>query len=126
MSEEWRDLPTTWRDRPLRRPGPPRSVGVMSWSIDDIPRQDGRVAVVTGANGGLGLITAIALAGRGAHVVMAARDQAKAATARDRLLATHASASAEIVALDLGDLSSVEHAAETILAAHPAVDLLIN
>jgi len=98
----------------------------MSWSIDDIPRQDGRVAVVTGANGGLGRITAVALAGRGAHVVMAARDQAKAAAARDDLLATHPGASVEIVELDLGDLSSVERAAGSILAAHPAIDLLIN
>jgi len=98
----------------------------MSWSIDDIPRQDGRVAVVTGANGGLGLITAIALAGKGAHVVMAARDQTKAASARDQLLAAHPGASVEVVALDLGDLASVERAAGSILAAHPAVDLLIN
>jgi len=98
----------------------------MSWSIDDIPRQDGRVAVVTGANGGLGQITATVLAGKGAHVVMAARDQAKAAAARDQLLAAHPGASAEIVELDLGDLASVEGAAGSILAAHPAVDLLIN
>ena len=49
----------------------------MGWTTDDIPDQTGRVAVVTGANGGLGLEVARALAGRGAHVVMAARDQAK-------------------------------------------------
>ena len=54
----------------------------MGWTAADIPDQTGRTAVVTGANGGLGLETARALAAAGAHVVMAARDQEKAAAAR--------------------------------------------
>ncbi|MFI5891343.1 SDR family NAD(P)-dependent oxidoreductase [Actinoplanes sp. NPDC051513] len=95
----------------------------MTWTI---PPQDGRVAVVTGANGGLGLATATALAGAGAHVVMAARDQAKARAARDRVLAEHPGASLEVVPLDLGSLDSVARAAAEIQAAHPVVDLLIN
>ncbi|WIY00902.1 oxidoreductase [Amycolatopsis mongoliensis] len=98
----------------------------MSWSLADVPDQSGRVAVVTGANGGLGLATALALAGKGAHVVMAARDAAKAALARDRIRAESPGASVEIVALDLGSLASVEQAAGQILAAHPAIDLLIT
>ncbi|HUW16732.1 MAG TPA: SDR family NAD(P)-dependent oxidoreductase, partial [Actinomycetes bacterium] len=61
----------------------------MAWTAADIPDLTGRVAVVTGANGGLGLETAKALAGAGAHVVMAARDQAKAATAQSEILAVH-------------------------------------
>ena len=55
----------------------------MSWNTSDIPDQSGRIAVVTGANGGLGLETAKALAGAGAHVVMAARNQDKAAAAAE-------------------------------------------
>ncbi|HEX9766324.1 MAG TPA: oxidoreductase [Nitriliruptorales bacterium] len=98
----------------------------MSWSLEDIPSQRGRVAVVTGANGGLGLATAKALAGKGAHVVMAARDQDKAAAARDEILAAHAEASLEVVPLDLASLASVKDAAEQILAAHDAIDLLVN
>jgi NAD(P)-dependent dehydrogenase (short-subunit alcohol dehydrogenase family) len=98
----------------------------MAWSIVDVSEQRGRVAVVTGANGGLGLATATALAGKGAHVVMAARNQAKAASARDRIRAKHPGASLEIVELDLASLASVERAAREILEANPAIHMLIN
>lgn len=98
----------------------------MSWTVRDIPDQSGRVAVVTGANGGLGLETARALAGAGAHVVMAARDQAKAATAREDLATTVPDASVEVVELDLGSLASVQACAAAITAAHAQVDLLVN
>ncbi|MCB1246344.1 MAG: SDR family NAD(P)-dependent oxidoreductase, partial [Acidimicrobiia bacterium] len=57
----------------------------MAWSTEDIPDLTGRVAVVTGANGGLGLASAKALAHAGAHVVMAARDQHKATAAYDEI-----------------------------------------
>lgn len=98
----------------------------MSWTERDIPDLTGRTAVVTGANGGLGLQTALALARAGAHVVMAARDPAKTAAAEVRLRASHPSASLEVVPLDLGDLSSVAAAARTVLAGHERVDLLVN
>lgn len=97
----------------------------MSWSANDIPDLGGRVAVVTGANGGLGLASAKALAAKGAHVVMAARDQDKAARARDEILAAHPSASLEIVELDLGSLASVEAAANRIAAGHDRIDILM-
>lgn len=97
----------------------------MSWSVQDIPDLTGRVAIVTGANGGLGLASAKALAGRGAHVVMAARNQAKATTARDEILAAHPDASLEVIALDLGSLTSVRLAAEEVLNAHGRLDILM-
>jgi NAD(P)-dependent dehydrogenase (short-subunit alcohol dehydrogenase family) len=50
----------------------------VSWGVADIPDQSGRTAVVTGANGGLGLASARALAAAGANVVMAARNQERA------------------------------------------------
>ncbi|MDH5278682.1 MAG: SDR family NAD(P)-dependent oxidoreductase, partial [Actinomycetota bacterium] len=90
----------------------------MTWTAADIPNLTGRVAVVTGANGGLGLETAKALAGAGAHVVMAARNQDKAAAARDEIGRTHPTAALEVVDLDLGDLGCVERAAKTVLAGH--------
>ena len=98
----------------------------MSFTVADVPDLTGRTAVVTGANGGLGLETARVLAGAGAHVVMAARDQGKAADAVVSILQTHSSASVEIVELDLGSLASVAAAAERILAAHSRVDILVN
>lgn len=98
----------------------------MSWTTKDMPDQHGRTAVVTGANGGLGYETALALAAKGAHVVVAARDQAKAERAIESLTAEVPDASVELVALDLGDLASVRDAAETIAAAHPRLDLLVN
>jgi NAD(P)-dependent dehydrogenase (short-subunit alcohol dehydrogenase family) len=98
----------------------------MAWTVADIPDQTGRTAVVTGANGGLGLETSRALAGAGAHVVMAARNQDKAAAAVDDIRRTVAEPSLEVVALDLGSQASVREAAEQILAAHERIDLLIN
>jgi NAD(P)-dependent dehydrogenase (short-subunit alcohol dehydrogenase family) len=98
----------------------------MVWTTDDIPDLRGRTAVVTGANGGLGLETARALAGAGAHVVMAARNQRKAAAAAEEIRRSHANASLEVVPLDLASLASVRKAAATIAAAHPTIDLLVN
>jgi NAD(P)-dependent dehydrogenase (short-subunit alcohol dehydrogenase family) len=99
---------------------------VVSWSTADIPGQRGRTAVVTGANGGLGLETARALAAKGAHVVMAVRNQQKAAAALDQIRAGAPDASLELVALDLASQASVRAAAEQIIAAHQNIDLLIN
>jgi NAD(P)-dependent dehydrogenase (short-subunit alcohol dehydrogenase family) len=98
----------------------------MAWTEKDIPDLSGRTAVVTGANGGLGLQTALALAGAGAHVALAARDSSKTATAVARIAERYPAASLEVVALDLGDLSVVAAAAEQILAGHDRVDLLVN
>jgi NAD(P)-dependent dehydrogenase (short-subunit alcohol dehydrogenase family) len=98
----------------------------MTWTTRDIPDLHGRTAVVTGANGGLGLETARALAGAGAHVVMAARNQQKAAAAAEDIRRSHPDASLEVVPLDLASLASVRKAGETIAAAHPTIDILVN
>jgi len=98
----------------------------VSWNTADIPDQHGRVAVVTGANGGLGLATARALSAAGAEVVIAARNQERAAEAKERIQAAVPAASLTIVKLDLGSLDSVKAAAEELLASHEAIDLLVN
>ena len=98
----------------------------MAWSAADIPGQHGRIAVVTGANGGLGLETVRQLSAKGAHVVMAVRNQEKAAAAVDEIRASVPDAALELVALDLASQASVRAAAEQIMAAHKSIDLLFN
>jgi NAD(P)-dependent dehydrogenase (short-subunit alcohol dehydrogenase family) len=98
----------------------------VSWSTADIPPLAGRTAVVTGANGGLGLEIAKALAGAGAAVVMAARDEQRAAAAREQIAAAHPQAALDVVPLDLASLESVATAADAILARHVPLDLLVN
>jgi NAD(P)-dependent dehydrogenase (short-subunit alcohol dehydrogenase family) len=98
----------------------------MSWTAADIPDLSAHTAVVTGANGGLGLESARALAAAGAHVVMAARNQQKAADAVEAIRRSAPGASLEVVSLDLGSQASVREAAEQILEAHPAIDILLN
>ena len=97
-----------------------------NWTERDVPDLSGRVAVVTGGNGGLGLATVDALAGAGAHVVVAARDQVKTADALADVRDRHPSASLEVVPLDLADLSSIREAADRIRDGHAEVDLLVN
>lgn len=98
----------------------------MTWTEKDIPDLSGRTAVVTGGNGGLGFQTALALAGAGAHVVVAARDPEKTSAATARIRERYPAASLEVVPLDLGELSVVSSAADAVLAAHERVDLLVN
>lgn len=94
------------------------------WTEDDIPRQDGRVAVVTGANTGLGLETARALAKKGCEVVLACRTEAKALDALASIRADVPDARLRYAHLDLADLDSVR----AFAAALPdrELDLLIN
>jgi NAD(P)-dependent dehydrogenase (short-subunit alcohol dehydrogenase family) len=98
----------------------------MTWTTADIPDLTDRTAVVTGANGGLGLETARALADAGAHVVMAARDQEKAVAAEAEIRSTVDTANLQIVQLDLGSLDSVRTAAERIAEHHGHIDILVN
>jgi NAD(P)-dependent dehydrogenase (short-subunit alcohol dehydrogenase family) len=97
-----------------------------SWEASDIGDQTGRVALVTGANSGIGYETARALADRGAHVVMACRDETKARRAMDKLESELDRASLELLPLDLSDLVSVRRAAAQLRATHARLDLLIN
>src|SRR5918995_1266745 len=98
----------------------------MAWTTADIPDQSSRVAVVTGANGGLGLQVARELARKGGHVVMAARDQAKAEAARTSIHHEVPDASLELQPLDLASQRSVREAAAQLLAGQPTIDILVN
>lgn len=92
-----------------------------NWTEQDIPDQSGRVAIVTGANTGLGFETARMLAEHGATVILAVRDVEKGMQAAARIRGD-----VEVQALDLTSLDSVRTAAADLREAHPRIDLLIN
>ncbi len=96
------------------------------WTEALIPDQSGRVAVITGANSGIGLQTARALADHGAEVVLACRTPAKAEAARNEILASAPRANVSIIELDLTSLEAVRGAAEEINSRFDRLDLLIN
>ena len=96
------------------------------WTSDEVPVQQGRLAVVTGANTGLGFETARVLAARGASVVLAVRDTEKGKAAAARIAGTAPGADVTVQPLDLASLESVRAAAGELRARHPAIDLLIN
>jgi NAD(P)-dependent dehydrogenase (short-subunit alcohol dehydrogenase family) len=101
-------------------------MGTARWGVDEIGDLTGRVALVTGANSGIGYETAFALAEHGAHVVLACRNEEKARRAFDEMENDLDRSSLELLPLDLADLVSVRRAATRFLAEHARLDLLIN
>ena len=96
------------------------------WDVKDIPDQSGRAAVVTGANSGLGLVTARELARAGASVVMACRNLDKGHAAVDEVRAAVPDAQVQLEELDLASLASVRGFADRFKATHDGLELLIN
>jgi NAD(P)-dependent dehydrogenase (short-subunit alcohol dehydrogenase family) len=96
------------------------------WTSDDVPGQQGRLAVVTGADTGLGFETARVLAARGASVVLAVRDTEKGKRAAARIAGAAPGADVMVQPLDLASLDSIRAAADELRARHPRIDLLIN
>ncbi|MER5768216.1 oxidoreductase [Streptomyces sp. NPDC001985] len=94
------------------------------WRTSDMADQHGRTAVVTGANSGIGLITARELARKGARVVLACRSEERGRQAEGLIRGAVPSAEVECRRLDLGDLASVREFAARL--PHDRLDLLIN
>ena len=94
------------------------------WNTGDIPGLDGRVAVVTGANSGIGYVIARELARKGARVVLACRSAERGSAAVERLLAEVPEAAVEPGRLDLGDLSGIREFAYGL--PYERLDLLVN
>ncbi|MFJ2651542.1 oxidoreductase [Streptomyces sp. NPDC087420] len=104
----------------MTRPKPAR------WTARDIPDQSGRTAVITGANTGIGLETAKALALRGAAVVLAVRDPDKGKHAAEEIALVAPAARVRVQKLDLGSLASVRAAAGELRGTCDRIDMLIN
>ncbi len=96
------------------------------WTVKDIPPQIGRLAVITGATSGIGYEAAKALAGAGAKVIIASRNERKGAEVLAKIRAATPGADIAFEPLDLASLVSVARAATRIAASAPRIDLLIN
>ena len=96
------------------------------WSVADIPDLTGKTVIITGANSGLGFEAATVLAGAGAQVVLACRDQAKGRAAEEQIRATHPRAATALMPLDLSSLADIRRCADEILRAYPRIDVLMN
>src|SRR3712207_2497763 len=113
---------------PLTRCAMRGSMGHMTehWTTDAMPDQSGRIVLITGAAGGLGLATARELARRGAHVILAVRSRERGRQAIEQITAEQPRASLEAGVVDLADLEAVRAYAGRVRDAHPRLDLLIN
>ena len=97
-----------------------------NWTAENIPDQTGRVAIVTGANSGIGYETALALAQKGATVIMACRSELKGNAATQQILDQKPAGTVEMIPLDLADLDSVRRFAQSYHERNDRLDLLIN
>ena len=97
----------------------------MPWTADDLPALHGCTVLVTGASSGLGEASAVALATRGAHVVLANRSTERTAAVMDRIHHRVPAASMEHLQVDLADLASVEAAAAALAQRHDHLDTVI-
>ncbi len=93
---------------------------------DQFPSLAGRVAVVTGANSGIGWQTAKQLAALGARVTLACRDVERGKQAADRIRAAHSRADVDVAELDLANMASVRDFAVSLGADGQPLDLLVN
>ena len=98
----------------------------MSFNLDNIPSQKGKIAIVTGANSGLGKEITIGLAKKEIKVIMACRNQSKAESAKAEVLSQVNSADIEIMLLDLNSLKSVRNFSTTFAEKYDSLDLLIE
>jgi NAD(P)-dependent dehydrogenase (short-subunit alcohol dehydrogenase family) len=96
------------------------------WTVENIPDQRGKVVVVTGANSGIGLEAARALAGKNAQVILAVRSLEKGEKAAAQIRRMHPQAQVQVMALDLADLQNISAFAQAFRSRYTCLDILIN
>ena len=96
------------------------------WTFDNMPPMKGKIAIVTGANSGIGYEAARALAMKDAQVIMACRNLEKGELARRQILGEKPEGVVEVMHLDLADLASVHQFAEDFLGRYDQLHLLVN
>jgi NAD(P)-dependent dehydrogenase (short-subunit alcohol dehydrogenase family) len=96
------------------------------WTQNDMPDQRGKLVVVTGGNSGIGYEASLALAGANAHVILAVRNVDKGEEAAGEIRQRYPQAQVTVMALNLADLKNVRAFAESFLASHDRLDVLIN
>src|SRR5271154_1830381 len=97
-----------------------------TWKAVDIPSLEGKRVLITGANSGIGYHAALKLARKGAHIILACRDQKKGELALDRLKTEAHGSNMELALLNLASLNSVRQFAAQQVAKHLPLHLLIN
>jgi NAD(P)-dependent dehydrogenase (short-subunit alcohol dehydrogenase family) len=96
------------------------------WTKENMPNQNDRTVIVTGANTGVGYETALAFYEKGSHVVLACRSLEKANEAISKMKTTRGSGTLEAAQLDLANLAAIKQFAESLLQTHPQLHMLIN
>lgn len=96
------------------------------WTAENIPSQKGKVAIVTGSSGGIGLEAARVLANKGAEVIIAVRNKDKGDKAVQNIIDQNSKANVKLMSLDLAELKTVEQFANQFKQKYTKLDLLIN
>src|SRR5436305_6744067 len=102
------------------------TIRMANWTKHDLPDLKGKVFIVTGANSGIGYESAVALAEKGATVVMACRNPKRAQDARVAIQSAVPAARVELMELDLASLRSIRAFAEAYSSQHERLDVLLN
>lgn len=99
---------------------------IQKWTVKDIPDQSGKYVIITGANSGLGLASAIALTGKGAIIIMACRSKSRGEAAKSKILNKIPTAQLDLQLLDLASLDSVRNFSTYINSSYKHTDVLMN
>ncbi|WP_286860257.1 MULTISPECIES: oxidoreductase [Sphingobacterium] len=97
-----------------------------NWTVDDIPSQQGKIILITGANSGLGLQASTVLSSKGAQVIMTARNLKSGNEAISMIKKKNANARLDLMQLDLSDFASIHQFSHEFHKKYKQLDVLIN